>query len=177
MTRADGLRRLAGELGPAGLAALALLAGAATFVPLALEPLEARDRLLGEQLARAARQAPARARDARAAQGAQLEAFYRYFETGRDPVEWLAKLYGIGRAVGLELGAGEYRARDTGTRLERYEIVLPLAGSYSQVRAFVKNALLEIPVLALEQLNIRRERASDGTARAEVRFALYLPRP
>lgn len=178
MTPDGSLRQLATGLGACGMAALGLLAAALAFFVVALRPLEARDDRLGRQLARAAPQAHASgSRLDAAAASADLEGFYRFFDTGRDTVEWLAKLYGIGKAVGLELGSGDYRLRETGTRLQRYELTLPLAGSYSQIRAFVKNALLEVPVLALEQVSIRRERASDEIARAEVRFTLYLPKP
>lgn len=178
MTPNGSLRQVATELGSSGMAALGLLAAALAFAVVALRPLEARDDRLGRQLARVAPQAHASGpRFDAAATGADLDDFYRFFDTGRDTVEWLAKLYGIGKAVGLELGSGDYRLRETGTRLQRYEVTLPLAGSYSQIRAFVKNALIEIPVLALEQVSMRRERANDGIARAEVRFTLYLAKP
>ena len=39
----------------------------------------------------------------------------------------------------------------------RYEIVLPVAGSYAQIRDFLKRALAEIPVLSVDQLTLKRD--------------------
>jgi hypothetical protein len=65
-------------LGMTGLVALALFALAALFFVLAVKPLEARNALVEDELARAERHAPG----GRApAAGARLATFYRYFET------------------------------------------------------------------------------------------------
>jgi len=61
--------------------------------------------------------------------------------------------------------------------MERYEITLPLAGSYAQIRTFLENALIEIPVMSLDQVAFRRERASELQVQAEVRVTLHLVKP
>lgn len=171
------LARTMGELGAVGLAALAVIAGALVFATLGLRPLEARDAQLDRELARLARHSSRSGSSDAASADAKLESFYKLLDTGRAPTDWLAALYGIGKAMGLDLGSADYRLQPSGERIERYEISLPLAGSYSQIRAFAKNALLDIPVLSLDQVSIRRERASDGLARAEFRLTLYLLKP
>jgi Tfp pilus assembly protein PilO len=179
MKLASGLRRMSDELGVAGLAAFGLLAGGALFLFLVLKPLEARNDELDRRLERSVPQDaaldPARMRAATPA--AKLEAFYRFFETEEKTTDWLARLHSIGKAAGVVLRAADYRMQRTGTPIERYEIVLPIAGGYAQIRAFLKNALTEIPVLSLDQVNFRRARANDAVVQADVRLTLHLVKP
>lgn len=174
-----GLRRMSDELGIAGLAAFGLLAGGALFLFLALKPLEARNEQLDRQLARSVPQDaaldPAGMRAATPA--AKLEAFYRFFETEKKTTDWLGRLHSIGKAAGVVLRAADYRMLQTGTPIERYEIVLPVTGGYAQIRAFLKRALAEIPVLSLDQVNFRRARANDIVVQADVRLTLHLVKP
>src|SRR6185436_12803714 len=139
-----------------------------------VEPLQARNRLLASQLAR---QAPGEA----GAAGEKLDIFYAYLGRNETATDWLAKLYAIGKATGVELQSASYRTRGAeraekdaarGTaapgsgsgsgRIERYEIVLPVAGSYPQLREFLKRALEGIPVLPLDQMTLKRESRNDG---------------
>jgi hypothetical protein len=55
--------------------------------------------------------------------------------------------------------------------------VLPLTGSYPQIRAFLATALAEIPVLSLDQVTIKKERAQGGALEAEAKLTLHLSRP
>jgi hypothetical protein len=168
------LRKARHELGVTGLIALALFGAAALFFFLAVKPLEARNALVESELAQAERQAPG----GRApAAGARLAAFYRYFETGEAATDWLARLSAIGASSGVQIRSADYRLQKTGTRLERYEVVLPLTGSYPQIRAFLATALAEIPVLSLDQITIKKERAQGGAVEAEARLTLHLTRP
>ena len=189
------LLQLRDELGPMGLASLALLAVTAMFLSLVLKPLQEKNVALESSLARNAGRAEA---GAPAAAGGKLERFYNRLESTEAPTDWLAKLYGIGKATGVELQSGSYRSVNPsatgngatagnaatagaerpgasgGGRIERYEIVLPVAGSYPQLREFLKRALLEIPVLSLDQLTLKRESRNDGAVQAELRMTLHL---
>ncbi len=55
--------------------------------------------------------------------------------------------------------------------------MLPVAGSYPQLREFLKRALVEIPVLSLDQLTLKRESRDDGAVRAELKMTLHLVKP
>jgi hypothetical protein len=172
------LLTLRDELGLTGLIALALLAGAALFYKGALEPLQARNQRLSSELARHASQAA----PGQAAAGAagKLESLYSYLGHTEAPTDWLAKLYGIGKATGVELESGNYRtqsAAGNAGRVERYEIVLPVTGSYPQLREFLKRTLTEIPVLSLDQMTLKREGRNDGAVQAELRMTLHLVKP
>ena len=188
------LLQLRDELGPMGLASLALLAVTAMFFSLVLKPLQERNVALESSLARNAGRT---AEGQPAAGGGKLERFYDRLGTNEAPTDWLAKLYGIGKATGVELQSGSYRSVSPaaaansatagngaerpgaggGGRIERYEIVLPVAGSYPQLREFLKRALIEIPVLSLDQLTLKRESRDDGAVHAELKMTLHLVKP
>jgi len=169
----EKLLRLKDELGPAGLAGLALLAAAALFFALVLQPMQQQSRAL--QAALESRDGPASAGSAPAQAGAA--GLYRFLERKEETTDWLAKLHAIGQASGVELRSATYRTQAAGTRLERYEIVLPVSGSYAQIRDFLKRALAEIPVLSLDQVSLRRESRNDSRVRAELRLALHRVKP
>ena len=169
------LRKARHELGTAGVVAVALFVIAALLFFLAVKPLESRNALLEDELARA-ESLTAGGRGAGAA-GSRLAAFYRYFETGESATDWLARLNAIGARAGVQMPSADYRLQKTGTRLERYEVVLPLTGSYPQIRSFLAQALVEIPVLSLDQVTLKKERAQGGNVQAEARMTLHLSRP
>jgi len=109
-----------------GLLSLALLAGAAAFLFLTLKPLETRDEMLGQRLERSERRGPSDPGFARGADPAEkLTAFYRFFETEEATTDWLAKLYAIGKSVGVELRAADYKLQKGESRIQRYQITLP----------------------------------------------------
>jgi len=164
------LYRCRHELGMTGVAALVLFLGAALFMSLVLQPLKAKNRVL-----------EARAgigRDLGAVQHAnaadRIGAVYQYLEKPEATTDWLAKLYAIGKATGVELQSATYKTQNTGGRLQRYEIVLPLTGSYTQMRDFLKRSLAEIPVLSLDQISLKRENRREGTVQAELRLTLHM---
>jgi hypothetical protein len=155
------------QLGPMGLASLAILAAALAFFALAVQPLEQKDRALRAALER-------RAGGAAADYGPdQLAAFYRFLERKEETTDWLAKLHGIARATGVDLRSATYRTQSAGARLERYEIVVPVSGSYGQIRDFLKRTLAEVPVLSLDQVSIKRESRNDALVQAELRMAIH----
>lgn len=168
------LKRVRDELGAAGLLGLVLLTAAALFLVLGLEPLEARRAALDTQLARGDRGGGPQARDRASDNAARLAAFYDFFETGEAATGWLARLHAAGAAAGVDIRSADYTLHKTGTRLARYEIVLPVTGSYPQIRAFLRNALADIPVLSLDQVEIKREPAQGGKVQAEARLTLHL---
>jgi Tfp pilus assembly protein PilO len=170
------LRKLANlrhELGPLGLAALVALGALMAFRLLLLEPLEARDAALRERVERQAPQAGAQP-ELSASTPAKVAAVYDFLRKEEETTDWLAKLYGIGTATGVELKSATYRTQPTAARIVRYEIVLPVAGSYPQIREFLRRSLAEIPVLSLDQINLKRENRNDGAVNAELRLTLHM---
>ena len=165
----ERLCRVRDELGTTGMAAIVLFVGAALFMSLVLQPLKEKNRVLA---------AKAEMVDNRAAPvanpGEKLAAVYDYLRKPEQTTDWLAKLYAIGKATGVELAQASYKTQSASGKLERYEIVVPLAGSYTQMREFLKRALAEIPVLSLDQISLKRENRREGTVQAELRLTLHM---
>jgi len=171
------IKSLVARLGWPGKAAVALLALTALFYQAALRPLDAQRESL-ERSADGARQQRADPNFVRTASASsKLSAFYRFFDREESTTDWLAKLYAIADKGGVSLQLAEYRLTRGPGRLDRYEIALPLSGDYGQIRAFLENALIEIPVLSLDQVSFRRKRANDLTVDTDVRLTLHVLRP
>ena len=166
-------------LGRPGKAALALLVAAAVFHQAAIKPLSARNESLARSEDRAVReQRPSDPNLVRTASpSSKLATFYRFFEREESTTDWLAKLYAIADKSGVSLRLAEYQLVKGAGKLDRYEIALPLSGDYAQIRAFLENALIEIPVLSLDQVNFRRKRTNDPNVETDVRLTLHVLRP
>jgi hypothetical protein len=165
------LLRVREALGAAGLAALALFTGAAVFHLAVLEPLELRHEALKD---RVARQAP-RAQPGQPGSAAdKVSAVYEFLKRGEQPTDWLAKLHAIGAATGVQLKSASYRTQQSEGRIVRYEIVLPLAGSYAQIRDFLQRSGAEIPVMSIDQLTLKRENRNQPALQAELRLTLHM---
>lgn len=107
----------------------------------------------------------------------RLARFYGFFE-GTDGLPGrLEKLSAVARASGLELRRAEYRmSAPPEQKLVRYQIILPVEGSYRAIRRFTADALEAIPALALSQVKFQRREISDGRAEAQIVFTLYFKR-
>lgn len=161
------MTRLRDTLGLSGLIAIALLVAATAFSGLFLARLEERNRALLTALSRKA-QAPA-------LPGAdKVDAVYEHLRKDEQTTDWLARLHAISTATGVHLKRASYRTLKTDSRIVRYEIVLPAAGSYAQLRDFIKRALEEIPVLSLDQITMKRGASAESDIQAEMRLTLHM---
>jgi len=159
------------ELGTTGLAALLLFAAAGVFFTFVLQPLKDKSATLQSRALSVRDAAPGHAGNA----AQKVGAVYDYLKKPETTTDWLAKLYAIGTATGVELQSASYKTQATpGSKLERYEIVVPLTGSYTQMRDFLKRSLAEIPVLSLDQVSLKRESRREGTVQAELHLTLHM---
>jgi hypothetical protein len=155
------------RIGVTGLAAIALLAVALAFSNLVVKPLKEKSALLQD---RVSRQAPDGARPS----ADKVAAVYQFLEKEEQATDWLAKLHGIGAATGVQLKSASYRTQKTDARIVRYEMVLPVAGSYAQIREFLQRSLAEVPVLSVDQLNLKRDGKNANVIQAEMRLTLHM---
>jgi len=165
------MRKIVDRIGFAGVAAIGLLAAALLFSSFVVRPLEGRNSLLIETSARHGRKADA------SVSGEKVAAVYAYLQKEEGTTDWLAKLHGIGAATGLQLRSASYKTLPAEGRIVRYEIVLPVSGSYGQIRDFLKRARAEIPVMSVDQLSLRREKSGsdrNGVIVAEMRLTLHM---
>jgi hypothetical protein len=102
-----------------------------------------------------------------------LQVFYEFFPRSDSSPYWINELDNIARKRGAELSRGDYRLiLEKGSKLARYEIQLPVRGSYPQIRAFIADALQAVPALALVDITFKREATQSG--RLDVRLGMHL---
>ncbi|MFJ3076908.1 MULTISPECIES: type 4a pilus biogenesis protein PilO [Pseudomonas] len=91
--------------------------------------------------------------------------------------ELIERLYHLASAERISLARGEYALGiDPKTQLARYQIVLPVRGSYPQIRGFLKGLIGQLPTLVLEDLELQRKRIGDSELNGRLRMTLYLSR-
>lgn len=104
-----------------------------------------------------------------------LQVFYDFFPRSDSSPFWINDLDKIARNRGMEVSRGDYRlVLEKEAKLARYEIQLPVRGSYPQLRAFIADALQAIPALALASVTIKRENIQTGRIDANLGMYLYL---
>ncbi|MEI6319697.1 MAG: hypothetical protein WCS09_14355 [Pseudomonadota bacterium] len=129
-------------------------------------------------VAEAARQVKARppqAVEVRPPPAARLDEFYAGFpEAGEIPAV-IRTLIEIAGKQSLALDQGQYRLVDeAGGTVMRYQMKLPVRGTYRQLRAFVEQALAQLPALALDGVEFRREAVGSTGLESVVEFSLYV---
>jgi len=155
-----------------GLALLALAIGAQTMAVPALQAQTTAARETQETLRK--RSPPPRAAQdiAQTQQQALLASLPSGAQASLDTVKTLHRL---AATHGVRLASGEYRlARDSGDKLQRYQITLPASASYPQLRAWLADAMNETPTLALDEISLRREDVGTDTLEARLRFTLFV---
>lgn len=172
MTRPlDHLRYRLRRLGRVGALGSVLLLASLAYTQFALKPLQAQTaaQLRDNASARAALQAEA----ARSAENGAKASPQPMLAPAAAAA--LRRLFEAAAQAGLELDQGEYRLTEVGdARLRRYQLALPVAGSYPQIRAFLTEALNNDPALALVAVRLRRERIEATEVDAMLNFILYL---
>ena len=166
------LRFYLGRLGRVGLAGAVLIAGSLVYDAAVVRPREA---ALEEQLIRnAAARRLAEAQRARAATEADAS-LAQQPTLAPAAAAALRRLFSAADKAGLELVQGEYRLTElTEAHLRRYQLSLPVAGGYPEIRAFLVQALNADPALALSAIQLRRERIESPDLEALLNFTLYL---
>ncbi len=171
------LRRLghrAGWIGAAGaaLAALALVEALTVAHPAATEvaDLEAQVLRLRES-PRSRREIPGGPADDAAS---QLEAFERFFPPQSEINRVVAELHEAAKQEKLVLERGEYRlSEEQGPRLLRYQITLPVKGSYGSIRGFLRRVLRELHSVSLDGVSLQRQNAGEEVIEAQIRLSAF----
>jgi len=105
----------------------------------------------------------------------QASAFKHSLPTRSDTPKILGTLVTVAAASGVILERGDYTYIVPGEgEIGRYQISLPLMGSYSQIRQFIENSLAAVPAMALEKLRVERKSVADPVIAAELQFSVML---
>lgn len=171
------LYRVRHRLGFAGLAGLALAAGALAIYLLAVLPTERQARSNTEQLLNLRTQPKITpiAEPARMGDMAALTEFYGQFPPMHDLPDTLKTLHALAHKHEITLDRGDFKfGKAEGDKLLRYEITLPVKCSYPHLRNFIDEAARTLPTLGLSEISLKRETVGDNLVQAKLDFILYL---
>lgn len=106
---------------------------------------------------------------------AQLASFYEHFARGDRLTDRLAKVHAIARSLKVEMKHADYRLTSQPDRkIDRYQMVVPIQGSYPTVRAFITAILRDLPTMSLDQVQLQRKSVGEGVVDAQLTFTFYL---
>lgn len=166
------------QLGWAGVTGLSLMAFGLAYYLSAIQPADARIAQLRQQaltLQERIKNAADSFTDNPRSPGGQLNAFYEFFPAADSSSSWLRKIYHAASAQGIVLEQGDYRiAAEKEGRLLHYQVILPVKGSYLQIRKFIAAVLSEIPFASLDQISFEKQKISDPAVEAKIRLTIYL---
>lgn len=114
---------------------------------------------------------------------AELANFYASFPNGSQLSSSLKQIQSTAIKHKLILNRGDYKFTLTAMDLQkkinsntlaRYEIQLPVSGSYSQIRAFIEEVMLQLPTLALSEVQMKRESSLVPIVEGRLKFVLFV---
>ena len=175
MKRFEAMLGLGATLGWPGILGLGLLVSIGGFYVSALAPQQTRIEELHQESLQLRQKAKRSDSDAPQAPAEKLAAFYGFFPPPKDLPDLLEKIFGAAKLQTLVLEHGEYRALKEGVgKLTRYQLTLPVRGTYPQIRKFVDAALAEVPALSLDSIQFERRKIGEATVDAKIKLVVYL---
>jgi hypothetical protein len=129
---------------------------------------------LHQRLAQAAKQPRAAAP---VSEAQRLSEFVATFPSDKGIPTTFALLHGMAARHGLSLAQAEFRlVAQANEPLARYSMLLPVKADYPNLRAFVNELLREVPSIALEEVNLRRDDLKTELIDARLRLVMFLSR-
>jgi len=105
----------------------------------------------------------------------QLRTFYEFFPPPATLPDWLSRVYAIAAKHEIKLERAEYKLiQERGWRLSRYQLTLPVTGSYEQIRRFITDVLTQVPAAALDEIALKRENIGATNIEAQIKLTLFL---
>ena len=167
------------RLGVPGVAALGLLVCAAAFYFGSVEPARADAARLESLQARLESNRDSVAKAARGGRPeVQLADFYAQL-LPREELDLVAqRIFALGRRFGVDLKQGSYRLAgdEADGRLARYEAVYQAQAPYYLVRLMLRGLLGEMPFIALEEVNLQRQQATNPQTEVTLKISVYVKR-
>jgi hypothetical protein len=160
------------RLGVAGVLGVGVLLACVGFYLSAIAPAArelAAQRLAAERMHLRLPYQPVKARE----RAEELRRFQNLFPPVERLTDELERLYGLARESKLELTRGEYRLDKPATGLWSYRVVLPLRGTYPQIRGFVAAVLKSMPIASIDALRFERKKVGETALDAQIRLTLY----
>ncbi|MDH3320715.1 MAG: hypothetical protein OEO84_13625 [Betaproteobacteria bacterium] len=161
------------RLGAPGVIGIGVLLACAGFWVSALQPLQAElaaQRLALERLHTRSPLQPVSI----GGREAELRRFQNLFPPATSLTSELERLHRLARRAGLDLAQGEYRLERRPAGLWAYRVLLPVRGSYPQLRDFVAAVLKDMPVASIDALRFERKKALDSQLDAQIRLTVHV---
>lgn len=109
---------------------------------------------------------------------ATLNTFYRFLPAESDAPAQVSSIFSAANDNGIDLDKIEYTlTHDPAAGFSRYQVILPLSGTYPDIRHFVIDLLNTMPALAINELSFKREDTHSQEVEARLRLTIYLGRP
>ena len=84
-------------------------------------------------------------------------------------------MFAIADQAGLSLKQGEYKLSfDKNGGFYTYQALLPMKGTYAQLRQFCEQTLLQIPFSSLDEISFKRDQIANRNLEARVKMSFYL---
>lgn len=172
------LRYHARQLGWQGLTGIALLLACLAFgLGVALPETGRQDQLM-QDLEKLHEKIPQR-KDAwidRSPQ-ASLHTFYEFLPEEKEALSQFGVLLYMAGANGLEPEKAVYKTdHHKYASFSRYQVSLPVRGTYVDIRTFINQALNALPNLALNEISLVRQDTASDEVEASLRFTLFVRR-
>jgi hypothetical protein len=108
----------------------------------------------------------------------QLAVFLKRFPSEAEMAGAVGSLNAAAKRQGVHLNQAELKfSIEPSGLLARYSIVLPVKADYRALRGFIREAMRELPGLAMEELNLRRSDAKSTVLEAQLSFVLFVAKP
>ncbi|MDP2247551.1 MAG: hypothetical protein Q8J65_05420 [Nitrosomonadales bacterium] len=108
---------------------------------------------------------------------ASLNTFYEFLPEEKKATAQLGVLLYMASANALSPDKATYKLNHhKSASFSRYQINLPVRGSYIKIRTFINQALNTLPALALNEISLVRQDINTDEVEANLRFTLFLRR-
>lgn len=166
------LRAVLRQIGFSGVIGILVLLASAAFYAAVLRPAE-------RELA-ATRFAAFNAKSQRAhpialdRESEDLRRFQALFPPVEELPDQVDRLFALAHAADLVLAQGQYRMEKRPGGPMAYRVVLPVRGSYAQIRTFVGLVLSDMPIASVDALRFERKKRADAQLDAQVRLTIHV---
>ncbi len=164
-----------GRHGWPALLGVALLVAAGAGYPLVVGGIESRAADAREELAALKQKLANRPERQQNDAAERARSFYAQLPPASGAEQAVKTIHEAARDKGVSIHQGEYRmTREGSGPLIRYQLTLPVRGTYPQFRTWLGAVMNGLPSLALEEMNLKRDDAAQGEIVARVRLTLFL---
>jgi len=100
--------------------------------------------------------------------------FYALLPQQNEANNKIAEILHAATSVGITPNKVEYSSQSPSATLIKYQIRLPVQGSYVQIRQFINAVLNNLPTVALNDISMKRENIGSDLIEANIQFTMYL---